>query len=264
MLVKSPILTNSAETFVEFNTRLARLHRRRNTILLDYPNTISDAEKLSIYCQVLGVAVHGIKNPLCGIFNCLKLLAHTRRSPEQKKLLATIKQGLQIIHKTTAGLLLPCLFARTYKSDVNLNRLIQKALEFLKHSIKEKKAQVITQFAADLPIIKADKDKLIEVVFNLVINAMESVPQAGIITITTAHQPGQVILSVGDNGCGIPARELPYIFEPFISGRKLKRTGNSGLGLFIVSYIIALHHGTIGVKSRPRQGTTFTVSLPVK
>jgi two-component system sensor histidine kinase BaeS len=99
---------------------------------------------------------------------------------------------------------------------------------------------------------------------NLVDNALRHTPRGGHVRVRVAEQPGKVQVEVADDGPGIAARDLPYVFERFWRGDKSRSrdSGGSGLGLAIVRQLIELHGGTVSVDSAPGRGATFRVILP--
>jgi signal transduction histidine kinase len=118
---------------------------------------------------------------------------------------------------------------------------------------------------ADLPPVHADGDRLAQVLTNLVDNALRHTPSGGRVTLTARPAGVHVEIEVSDTGRGIPAAELPHIFERFYRvdpSRKSNADHGAGLGLAIVSEIVAAHGGKIHVRSQLGQGTTFVVSLP--
>jgi two-component system sensor histidine kinase BaeS len=110
----------------------------------------------------------------------------------------------------------------------------------------------------ELPPIEADPVRIREVLLNLISNAVEHAPE-GTITIAAEARPREIVIRVRDNGPGIPAEELPRIFERFRKGRHSR---GSGLGLAIAQKLVLAHRGTIHVESTEGVGTTVTVSLP--
>ncbi len=108
-----------------------------------------------------------------------------------------------------------------------------------------------------------DRDRLKQMILNLVSNAIKYTPDGGRVRLGLAPTDGQVVLEVEDTGPGIPAEDLPYIFERFYrTDRARKRGKGFGLGLSIAYWIVQRHQGTIEVSSSPGQGTCFTVRLP--
>jgi signal transduction histidine kinase len=117
---------------------------------------------------------------------------------------------------------------------------------------------------ADLPEIHADEDALVTVLLNLLDNAYKYTRDDRRIALRAWRENGSVLFAVEDNGIGIPAREHRRIFRRFyqVDRRLARETGGCGLGLSIVEFIVRAHGGTVGVRSKPGAGSTFTVSLP--
>ncbi|MGB7873482.1 MAG: ATP-binding protein [Anaerolineales bacterium] len=112
--------------------------------------------------------------------------------------------------------------------------------------------------------IEADYDRLNQVLANLLTNSLRHTPENGLITLRAEAIPDGVRITVSDTGAGIPAEDLPYIFDRFWRGDKSRaRTeGSSGLGLAITKQLVLAHGGTISAKSEEGKGTTFTIELP--
>jgi signal transduction histidine kinase len=111
----------------------------------------------------------------------------------------------------------------------------------------------------------ADADRLDQVLSNLVANALRYTPGGGCITLRLRPESEAVLIVVQDNGAGIPAEDLPYVFDRFWRGDRARSRGQgagSGLGLAIARQLIQAHGGTIQVESQPGQGTTFSIQLP--
>jgi signal transduction histidine kinase len=115
----------------------------------------------------------------------------------------------------------------------------------------------------DLRVL-ADPDKLIEIITNLVDNAIKFTPQGGSITIDTRQQePGKIVVSVTDTGEGIEPEDLDDLFKPFYQAKRTKaHTQGLGLGLSIVKHLVEMHDGSITVASEPGKGSQFRIELP--
>ena len=114
-----------------------------------------------------------------------------------------------------------------------------------------------------LPPVRADADRLAQVLRNLLVNALRHTPEGGRIILSAEQRDDNILLKVMDTGSGIPAEDLPYIFNRFYRGDQARRqTGESGLGLAIARSIIEAHGGTITVDSTAGVGSTFTIMLP--
>jgi heavy metal sensor kinase len=119
--------------------------------------------------------------------------------------------------------------------------------------------------AAEPVVVRGDEARLIQVIMNLLDNAIRYTNAGGSVVLSIACTPEGAMLTVRDTGIGIQPEHLPHIFDRFYrvdSARTHKAEGNNGLGLAIVTWIVRVHHGTIDVESQPGHGSTFTVTLP--
>ena len=119
----------------------------------------------------------------------------------------------------------------------------------------------------DQVLVCGDRDRLKQVVLNLVANAIKYTAQGGKVTVNLFKEEGQGVFSVKDTGAGISSEDLPHVFERFYRGDKSRSRGKDGagfgLGLSIAYWIVRNHGGEIEVKSKPNRGSTFTVHLPL-
>lgn len=119
----------------------------------------------------------------------------------------------------------------------------------------------------DQVLVCGDRDRLRQVVLNLVANAIKYTLKSGTVTVNLSKEEGKAKFSVKDTGVGIPAEDLPHVFERFYRGDKSRSRGKDGagfgLGLSIAYWIVRNHGGQIEVKSKPKRGSTFTVWLPL-
>jgi signal transduction histidine kinase len=125
--------------------------------------------------------------------------------------------------------------------------------------VKRAKAEVIPDYSRTLPAIPMDRELMEQVFLNLITNAAEASPPGAPITVRTQELDGQAEVSVIDHGCGIPPGQIDTIFNPFVT---TKQTG-VGLGLAIVSKIVDGHGGKMSVESKPGDGSTFRIRLPL-
>ena len=143
---------------------------------------------------------------------------------------------------------------------VDIHKSLQSALMILGHKIRHKEIQVLKVFSADVPILESAATGLHQVWMNLLDNAVDAAPQQGHITVRTWVEGTDVLVSVGDDGAGIPAESRPHIFEPFFTS-KAEGLG-TGLGLSIAYKIVTKHFGgDIRFESEPGK-TEFIVRLP--
>jgi len=119
------------------------------------------------------------------------------------------------------------------------------------------------QLAPDLPFVDVDRERIAQVLANLVSNALRYTPEGGVITLSAEADDGRVLLRVSDTGPGIEPAHLPLVFKRFYRADDARpANGESGLGLAIAKSLVEAHGGTIQVESAVGQGATFTVALP--
>jgi len=147
--------------------------------------------------------------------------------------------------------------------SVNINAATQRALRLLTHLIARRTTRFHTRFASDVPSIRGDAQQVEQVVVNLVVNALEALPNAACgVTLSTRFDAEErcIILEVEDEGSGIPAEHLPRLTEPFFTTKHDR--GGTGLGLAITSSLVRAHGGSLSFTSEPGAGTRARVTLP--
>ncbi|WP_374711943.1 two-component system histidine kinase PnpS [Symbiobacterium terraclitae] len=143
--------------------------------------------------------------------------------------------------------------------------LIAATVARLAPKAEKKGIQLTAEVPGDLPPVDGDPDRLIQVLSNLVDNAVKYTPAGGRVTLRAAGAEGRVRIAVQDTGPGIPQPDLGRIFERFyrVDKARTRTTGGTGLGLAIAKHIVEAHGGAIEVESEVGRGSTFTVILPV-
>jgi signal transduction histidine kinase len=184
--------------------------------------------------------------------------AHINDTLEETQLLARLVDDLQILSLAEMGEL-PLQRERV---DVR-GLLADVATSFGGQAAAAGVAlQVTTPDDALKPAVTADAGRLDQVLSNLVANALRHTPTGGVITLSASTQDGSVQIVVADTGSGIPAADLPYIFDRFWRGDRARAGAGSGLGLAIARQLVLAHDGRIEVSSTEGIGTAFTVTLP--
>ena len=148
--------------------------------------------------------------------------------------------------------------------EVGVADVVAAAAEAMRERLARPGAHLQVDVAADLPPVLGDRDALITVVVNLLDNACKYSGEDKRIALRAYAEANRVCLEVSDNGVGMTRRAAKRIFERFYQAdqRLARAAGGCGLGLSIVRFIVDAHGGTIGVASRPGEGSTFTVRLP--
>lgn len=148
---------------------------------------------------------------------------------------------------------------------VDLVELVQRTVHKFKAMADEAGVELIQEVKGKIPLLDSDEDRLEQVFTNLLDNALRYTPRGGKVSVKIERLPSSVKVQVSDTGIGIPADDLPFIFERFYKADKARTRGKAGtgLGLSIVKNIVESHNGIISVKSREGEGTTFTMEFPL-
>jgi histidine kinase len=144
--------------------------------------------------------------------------------------------------------------------------LVRAAAERLQPQYDDKGVQLLLELAPDLPQVTADSGRMIQVLLNLMGNALQYTPAGGQVTVTARRQGSELDIQVQDNGLGITPEHLPLIFERFyrVDKSRSRIGGGSGVGLTISKHLVEAHGGHLTAASPGlNQGSTFTISLPV-
>jgi PAS domain S-box-containing protein len=150
-------------------------------------------------------------------------------------------------------------------TQASLNEVGRTVLQQAEASAVEHQLSLCYEPDANLPAVALDEQEMQRAIQHLVSNAITYTPPGGTVRLRTRQHDGQVLLEVIDNGIGIPAEDLPYIFERFYRVDKARgtQTGGMGLGLAIVKNVVEAHHGRVEVESTPASGSTFRIVLPL-
>lgn len=146
---------------------------------------------------------------------------------------------------------------------VDLNALVKEVANRLKPQADRNHLTLSTNYYADLPTTSADRERVRQVITNILHNAIKFTPPQGKILVSTRQEGQTIIAEVSDTGIGIAAEDLPHIFERFFKADKSRSTTGTGLGLAIAKHTIQAHGGNIWVTSEPGKGSVFGFSLPM-
>jgi NtrC-family two-component system sensor histidine kinase KinB len=213
-------------------------------------------------------ASHELRTPVTGMHMAFGLLQErVKFAPDSREtdLFKTVNEEMQRLMQLINDLL---NFSR-YQNGLqklalepcDVSELLNAARQRFAESAHEQDVMVLLEMQEPLPRLQADKAQLDRVLDNLLDNALRHTPQSGLIRLQARRHGERLIISVDDNGEGIPYGQQARIFEPFVQvGRK---KGGAGLGLALCKEIVQLHGGRMGVYSRPGQGTQFYMALPL-
>ncbi len=215
-------------------------------------------------------ASHELRSPLTSVqgFAELLLLEREKLSPKQAETVEVILDNTRHLVRLLNDLL---DLARSDAGRLTIRPEQTAATGLIEDAVRTMRAQLDARGQAldleiepDLPQIEADRDRIRQVLVNLLTNANEYCPQGANIGVKARRVGAEVEIDVIDDGPGIPEQQLEHIFERFSRGDagETQRVGGTGLGLAISKSLIELHGGTIGAESTPGMGSTFRIRLP--
>ncbi|AEH44207.1 integral membrane sensor signal transduction histidine kinase [Thermodesulfatator indicus DSM 15286] len=220
------------------------------------------SEKLASLGTLLFGVAHELNNPLSNASSSCQILLEDIENMDKNTAKAFIEQIDREIWRAR-DIVLSLLELSRYRNlkleEINLYQVIQEVLSILKDRIK-------TNLKIDIDVDKGlniyvDKKKFQQVLINLLSNAIDALEDDGHILVKAYFDHGRegVVVTVKDNGCGIPTNILNKIFDPFFTTKGVK---GSGLGLYLVNEIVSRHGGTIKVESKEGEGTCFYIFIP--
>jgi signal transduction histidine kinase len=209
---------------------------------------------------------HELRTPLSNLKGYLEAISDGVVKPdealihslnEEASSLSRLVEDLQELSLADAGELKMTL------QPEDITRLIKESVTTLQTKAAAKGLKLTADIPDILPLLNIDTHRIKQVLNNLLENAIAHTGRDGTITLTARQQDDMVYISVSDTGEGIPPEDLPMIFERFyrVDKSRARTTGGSGLGLTIAKRLVEAHGGTIKVKSKPGQGSTFTFTL---
>ncbi|MDZ4770911.1 MAG: HAMP domain-containing sensor histidine kinase [Chloroflexota bacterium] len=225
--------------------------RQRTKVLADFVRDIS----------------HDFRTPLTVIGTGLYLIGKTDDKAQQLRKIEMLNTQLFYLTQVLDQLQQMAVLDSTVELELragNINQHVAAILHMVRSHADLKGVKLVDESQSDLPAIPLHSDKLHQVLRILIDNAIQFTPSGGVITVTTALQGADVVITVADTGVGISADALPHIFERFFKADESRHlSGGAGLGLPMALRIVELHHGVIEVSSTPGVTTLFTVRLPV-
>lgn len=205
--------------------------------------------------------VHEINNPLDGVINCLRRVRSGKLGPErEQEYLALAEQELFRLASLTRRLLGLARENPLTLTRANLNEMVEKCLFFVDYRRTQSRVRLRRSLAVGLPDVNADQTSVLQVIVNLLQNAIDSMPDGGVLTVRTEADAEWMKLAVSDTGSGISPEDFGRIFYPFFT---TKPGSGTGLGLAISLSIAEQHQGGITVRSEVGKGSTFTLRLPL-
>ncbi|MFA4889310.1 MAG: ATP-binding protein [Candidatus Omnitrophota bacterium] len=219
------------------------------------------AAKMQVVGSLASGVAHEVKNPLAIILQGADYLDKVI-SPDDENSVLVLKDIKEAVRR--ADMIIRDLldFSRSSKlsfEPAGINPVIEKALGLLKMPLEKSRIQVTKELNPSIPEVLIDRNKIEQVLINLIMNAAQAIGEGGIISIRTYELGNEVVIEISDNGPGIPDEIMAKIFEPFFTTKR--NSGGTGLGMPIVKNIIEMHNGRVVLSNRPEGGLRVIIAL---
>lgn len=266
------VAIDNARTYQDLETLATGLEQRVRERTQDLQSANDRLQELdSLKSTFVSIVSHELRTPMTSIKGLIENMIDGLTGPlneRQSFYLNRVKHNIERLTRMINDLLdLSRIEAGKMElqySTVNVGSLAREVVELLQPMAQERHLALLIQVVDPIPLIQADRDKLIQILTNLMTNAIKFTKPSGTVTVEVCQQDdGSVKTSIQDNGWGVPLEEQQVIFERFYRGQTadIKNRG-AGLGLAITKSLVELHGGSIGVSSTPGEGSRFSFSVP--
>jgi len=253
------LLRRVGEQLSDLNARLEERIAQRSRELEEAQAQVLHQEKMAGFGLLAAGIAHEVGNPLTSISTLIQLL--DRRDPDDytRERLGLVTAQLTRIQSILRELVTFSRPASGARDHVFLKEIVDEALGIAKYYKGIKSRAVRAEIPTGLPAIVGVRDELVQVFFNLVLNAIDATGKGGQVVIAARANGEKLIATVADDGHGIDPKHRDRLFRPYFT---TKRQG-TGLGLFVTQKLVHAHGGTIECDSRPGEGTTFRLVFPL-
>jgi len=255
--------------FDDHDTALARALAERGALAIDNARLLRRAQRATAARdQVLSVVSHDLRNALSAVSMLGHRLADDAAPPaEHRSIGANILASADWMHQLMQDLL-DAASIEAGKLSIEaephaLHQIVEAVLEMFRPKADSQAITLRTDLPPSPPLVVADATRIMQVFGNLVGNALKFTPAGGAVTIGARESGGEMLVWVRDTGSGIPAADLPRVFDRFWHARRNSAARGTGLGLAIAQGIVHAHGGRIWVESVAGEGSTFYFTLPL-
>ena len=241
-------------------------YREREALLNRERDARADAERATkVRDEVLAILAHDLRNPLQSVLGAASMLALTPEHDKRQRQFNVIERAVRSMERLVTDLLdVARIESGTFairQERVDTSTLLHEAVELCEPQALAMHVALGAEVSDDVKPMLADRDRLLQVLSNLLGNALKFSDAGGKVVVRAANTDGAVQLSVEDSGHGIPKDDLPHVFERFWKANRASRAG-AGLGLAICKGIVEAHGGRIWAASTLGRGTTLHFEIP--
>lgn len=219
---------------------------------------IIQAEKLGALGHLAAGLAHEIRNPLNSISLFSQVLSQAQMDDEFNEYPAKIIDEVERIDELLVRLLSVSERAVVDVASVSVAAMVHSALSSFSDKMQRQGVELETEIAPDLPDLRTDENEIKLIFTNLFANALQAMPEGGVLRVSLRMEEGEMCIQVADTGKGIPTENINRIFDPFFTTRKR----GTGFGLSTVLRIVKSHDGRISAANSPDGGAEFTIRLP--
>ncbi len=242
------------------NAHLYEAEREQRKLLEQSQAQLVQSEKLAATGRLTASLAHEINNPLQAIHNSLQImLAFPLEPEEQQEYLQMADEDVERLIGMVGRMLDFARKPEQEKKPTDVNAIVEKTLKLSNKYLQHSNVVLKKALSPDLPVVLATPGELQQVFLNMVLNAVDAMPEGGTLSVSSFLTDDECLaVAFSDTGRGVPPEHRDRIFEPFFSTKE----GGTGLGLSVSYNVIKQHGGEITVQSELDKGTTFTVRLP--
>jgi PAS domain S-box-containing protein len=213
--------------------------------------------------DVLGIVSHDLRGPLNAIALNAHALARKTDASEVRAIERAVPRAEALISDLLTAAVLEAGSLPLDKHPENVRAVVEDAVDMQRPNASHRSVQLETAIADDIPPVAMDRHRVLEVLGNLLDNALRVTPAGGRVRVNVCAREGGVAVDVSDTGPGMAPEQQAHVFDRFWQGSKTRRAG-AGLGLAIAKGIVEAHHGSLRVESTPGRGATFSFVLPLE
>jgi len=245
----------------DFNEMLDTFEKTQIELQNYHQKELQNSQKLATIGEMSARIAHEIRNPVTGIARAMEIIIAELKDSDHKPILEEIQRQANRVNQAISNMLKFSRSKDLVLQTGDINELIQSLVFFLRNQANEKVIKFDLMLQKDLPVLTFDHELVENVLLNLSFNAIQAIPENGTVNYATIYDSTLkvIVISVKDNGSGIPEAISGEIYKPFYT----TRTKGTGLGLAISKDIIERHKGELWHENNPVSGCTFFIRLPV-